>query len=87
MSRVTRRPRPARNFVATDTSNQSSGSAAVTRGGGHACHPGAVTTVYEAVSGSDGLLSLAGAWHARVLADEVVRSWDGLITGTGPEDT
>jgi len=29
-------------------------------------------TVYEAVGGKDALLSLAGAWHARVLEDEVV---------------
>lgn len=29
-------------------------------------------TVYEAAGGSDGLLKLARAWHARVLADEVV---------------
>jgi hemoglobin len=29
-------------------------------------------TVYEAAGGRDGLLKLAGAWHARVLADEVV---------------
>jgi hemoglobin len=29
-------------------------------------------SVYEAVGGSDGLLRLAEAWHARVLADEVV---------------
>lgn len=29
-------------------------------------------TVFEAVGGADGLLSLAGAWHSRVLADEVV---------------
>jgi hemoglobin len=29
-------------------------------------------TVYEAVGGDDGLLRLAGAWHARVMADEVV---------------
>jgi hemoglobin len=29
-------------------------------------------TVYEAAGGADGLLQLAGAWHARVLADEVV---------------
>src|SRR4030095_12058866 len=36
------------------------------------CHPGAMQTVYEAAGGADGLLSLAGAWHARVLADEVV---------------
>jgi hemoglobin len=29
-------------------------------------------TVYEAAGGRDGLLSLAHAWHARVMADEVV---------------
>jgi hemoglobin len=29
-------------------------------------------TVYEAVGGADGLLRLAKAWHARVMADEVV---------------
>jgi hemoglobin len=29
-------------------------------------------TVYEAAGGADGLLRLAGAWHARVIADEVV---------------
>ena len=29
-------------------------------------------TVYEAVGGIDGLLRLAGAWHARVMTDEVV---------------
>jgi hemoglobin len=29
-------------------------------------------TVYEAAGGMDGLLRLANAWHARVLADEVV---------------
>ena len=29
-------------------------------------------TVYEAVGGRDGLLRLAGAWHTRVLTDEVV---------------
>jgi hemoglobin len=31
-----------------------------------------VQTVYEAVGGIDGLRRLASAWHARVLADEVV---------------
>jgi hemoglobin len=31
-----------------------------------------VQTPYEAVGGADGLLRLAGAWHARVMADEVV---------------
>ena len=29
-------------------------------------------TVYEAAGGEQGLLRLAGAWHARVMADEVV---------------
>ena len=29
-------------------------------------------TVYAAVGGSEGLLRLAGAWHNRVMADEVV---------------
>ena len=29
-------------------------------------------TVYEAAGGADGLLRLAGAWHARVMADDVV---------------
>ncbi len=29
-------------------------------------------TIYEAVGGREGLLRLAGAWHARVLEDEVV---------------
>ncbi len=29
-------------------------------------------TLYEAAGGTDGLLRLAGAWHARVMADEVV---------------
>ena len=29
-------------------------------------------TVYEAAGGGDGLLRLAGAWHARVMADEIV---------------
>jgi hemoglobin len=29
-------------------------------------------TVYEAAGGEDGLLRLASAWHARVMADEVV---------------
>jgi hemoglobin len=31
-----------------------------------------MTTLYEAVGGSAGLLRLARAWHARVMADEVV---------------
>lgn len=29
-------------------------------------------SVYEAAGGSEGLLRLAGAWHSRVMADEVV---------------
>ena len=29
-------------------------------------------TVYDAAGGADGLLALAGAWHARVMADDVV---------------
>src|SRR5215510_9611477 len=29
-------------------------------------------TLYDAVGGADGFLRLAAAWHARVLADEVV---------------
>ena len=29
-------------------------------------------TVYEAAGGADGLLSLAQAWHARVMADDEV---------------
>ena len=35
-------------------------------------HRGAVSTVYEAAGGTEGLERLAEAWHARVLADEVV---------------
>jgi len=33
---------------------------------------GVVRTVYEAAGGDEGLLRLAGAWHERVMADEVV---------------
>jgi len=33
---------------------------------------GAVPSVYEAAGGDDGLLRLAEAWHARVMADELV---------------
>lgn len=36
------------------------------------CHPCGMRTVYEAAGGDEGLLRLAGAWHARVMADEVV---------------
>jgi hemoglobin len=31
-----------------------------------------MVTVYEAAGGADGVLGLADAWHARVMADEVV---------------
>jgi hypothetical protein len=34
--------------------------------------PEVMVTVYDAAGGADGLLALAGAWHARVIADEVV---------------
>jgi len=33
---------------------------------------GGVQTVFEAAGGDEGLLRLASAWHARVMADEVV---------------
>lgn len=36
------------------------------------CHPWGMHTVYEAAGGDEGLLRLASAWHARVMADEVV---------------
>jgi hemoglobin len=42
-------------------------------------------TVYEAAGGRDGLLKLAGAWHARVLADEVVSH--AFSHGYHPEHT
>jgi hemoglobin len=35
-------------------------------------HPSFVRSVYVAAGGDEGLLRLAEAWHARVLADEVV---------------
>jgi len=35
-------------------------------------HPESMQTLYQAAGGADGLLRLAGAWHARVIADEVV---------------
>ena len=37
-----------------------------------ACHRWTMQTVYEAAGGADGMLRLAHAWHARVMADEVV---------------
>ena len=42
-------------------------------------------TVYEAAGGADGLSSLAGAWHARVMADEVVSH--AFSHGYHPEHT
>jgi hemoglobin len=36
------------------------------------CHVWNVQTVYEVAGGAAGLLRLASAWHARVMADEVV---------------
>src|SRR5664279_3663169 len=35
-------------------------------------HPGGMQSVYEAAGGDEGMLRLAEAWHARVMADEVV---------------
>jgi hemoglobin len=42
-------------------------------------------TVYEALGGADGVLSLARAWHVRVLADEVVSH--AFSHGYHPEHT
>src|SRR3954470_20692204 len=42
-------------------------------------------TIYEASGGLDGLLRLAGAWHARVMADEVVSH--AFSHGYHPEHT
>jgi hemoglobin len=42
-------------------------------------------TVYDAVGGSDGTLRLADAWHARVMADEVVSH--AFSHGYHPEHT
>ncbi|MEP6799911.1 MAG: group II truncated hemoglobin, partial [Lapillicoccus sp.] len=42
-------------------------------------------SVYEAAGGHDGLLRLAGAWHARVMADEVVSH--AFSHGYHPEHT
>ena len=36
------------------------------------CHYGGMQTVFEAAGGNDGLRRLAGAWHRRVMADDVV---------------
>jgi hemoglobin len=42
-------------------------------------------TVYEAAGGADGMLRLASAWHARVMADEVVSH--AFSHGFHPEHT
>ncbi len=42
-------------------------------------------TVYEAAGGAQGFLRLAGAWHARVMADEVVSH--AFSHGIHPEHT
>jgi hemoglobin len=39
---------------------------------GEKCNTRTVQSVYEAAGGIEGLVRLAGAWHARVLADEIV---------------
>lgn len=42
-------------------------------------------SVYEAAGGDEGLLALAGAWHARVMSDEVVSH--AFSHGFHPEHT
>ena len=37
------------------------------------CHSEPMTTLYDAAGGQPGLVTLAHAWHERVLADPVVR--------------
>src|SRR5262249_28588831 len=49
------------------------------------CHPVRMQTVYEAAGGADGVLRLAGAWHARVMADDVVSH--AFSHGYHPEHT
>ena len=49
------------------------------------CDPEVMETVYEAAGGAGGLLRLAGAWHARVMADEVVSH--AFSHGFHPEHT
>src|SRR3954465_12503518 len=44
-----------------------------------------MTSVYDAVGGDEGLFRLAGAWHARVMADEVVSH--AFSHGFHPEHT
>jgi hemoglobin len=44
-----------------------------------------VSTVYEAAGGDEGLVRLATAWHARVMADEVVSH--AFLHGFRPDHT
>jgi hypothetical protein len=48
-------------------------------------HPVLVHSVYEAAGGEEGILRLAQAWHARVLADEEVSH--AFSHGYHPEHT
>lgn len=50
-----------------------------------AWHPERVQSVYAAAGGDDGILTLAHAWHDRVLADEVVSH--AFSHGYHPEHT
>jgi hemoglobin len=50
-----------------------------------AWHSGLVQSVYEAAGGDEGILTLAHAWHSRVLADEVVSH--AFSHGYHPEHT
>jgi hemoglobin len=51
---------------------QASGYAAPLVDGPGPCHPWGMPSVYDAAGGEQGLLRLAGAWHERVMADQVV---------------
>ena len=48
-------------------------------------HTWAMQTVYESAGGAEGLMRLAAAWHARVMADEVVSH--AFSHGYHPEHT
>jgi hemoglobin len=50
-----------------------------------AWHCGVMQSVYEAAGGSEGLRRLAGAWHRRVMADEIVSH--AFSHGFHPEHT
>jgi len=50
-----------------------------------AWHGGGMQSVYEAAGGSEGLRRLAGAWHRRVMADEIVSH--AFSHGFHPEHT